>query len=111
MEGLQMDTGSSWEAYSKMVLKQLEDLSVSMNGLRQEIQELKSEIAEIRGQQSNVQDLKVWKDKIDEICSPTQLRQLKTDMDELKMFKVKAITIFAVVQFAMAAAMFIKNFI
>ena len=106
-----MNTGSSWEAYSKMVLKQLEDLSVSMNGLRQEIQELKSEIAEIRGQQSNVQDLKVWKDKIDEICSPTQLMQLKTDMDELKMFKVKAITIFAVVQFAMAAAMFFKNFI
>ena len=106
-----MNTGSSWEAYSKMVLKQLEDLSVSMNGLRQEIQELKSEIAEIRGQQSNVQDLKVWKDKIDEICSPTQLMKLKTDMDELKMFKVKAITIFAVVQFAMAAAMFFKNFI
>ena len=34
-----MDTG--WEVYSKMVLKQLEDLSNSMNGLRQEIQELK----------------------------------------------------------------------
>ena len=59
-----MDTG--WEVYSKMVLKQLEDLSNSMNGLRQEIQELKSEIAEIRGQQGNVQDLKEWKNKIDE---------------------------------------------
>ena len=42
-----MDTG--WEVYSKMVLKQLEDLGTSMNGLRIEIQELKSEIAELRG--------------------------------------------------------------
>ena len=64
------ESNSSWEAYSKMVLKQLEDLSLSMNGLRQEIQELKSEIAEIRGQQTNVQDLKDWKMNVDEICSP-----------------------------------------
>ena len=75
-----MDTG--WEVYSKMVLKQLEDLSNSMNGLRQEIQELKSEIAEIRGQQGNVQDLKEWKSKIDEVCSPSQLKDLRQEVDE-----------------------------
>ena len=51
------DSNSSWEAYSKMVLKQLENLDQSMNGLRQEIQELKAELAEMRGKQSNVQDV------------------------------------------------------
>jgi len=102
-----MDTG--WEVYSKMVLKQLEDLGNSMNGLRIEIQELKSEIAEIRGQQSNVQDLKIWKSKIDEVCSPTQLKELKEEVDELKMFKTKAITIFAGVQFLMGVILFAKD--
>ena len=102
-----METG--WEVYSKMVLKQLEDLSNSMNGLRQEIQELKSEIAEIRGQQGNVQDLKEWKNKIDEVCSPSQLKDLRQEVDELKIFKTKAITIFAGVQFLMGVVLFAKD--
>ena len=102
-----MDTG--WEVYSKMVLKQLEDLSNSMNGLRLEIQELKSEIAEIRGQQGNLQDLKDWKNKIDEVCSPSQLKDLRDEVDELKIFKTKAITIFAGVQFLMGVILFAKD--
>ena len=103
------ENNSSWEAYSKMVLKQLEDLSTSMNGLRQEIAELKSEIAEIRGQQSNVQDLKDWKNKMDEICSPSQLKDLRDEVDELKLFKAIAMVVFAVVQFAMGAILFAKD--
>ena len=100
---------SSWEAYSKMVLKQLENLDLSMNGLRQEIQELKAELAEMRGKQSNVQDLKEWKNKMDEVCSPTQLKNLKLEVEELKLFKAKAITVFAVVQFIMGAVLFAKD--
>ena len=80
-----------------------------MNGLRQEIQELKSEIAEIRGQQGNVQDLKEWKNKIDEVCSPSQLKELRQEVDELKIFKTKAITIFAGVQFLMGVILFAKD--
>ena len=100
---------SSWEAYSKMVLKQLENLDQSMNGLRQEIQELKAELAEMRGKQSNVQDLKEWKNKMDEVCSPTQLKELRNEVEELKLFKAKAITVFAVVQFVMGAILFAKD--
>ena len=92
-----------------MVLKQLEDLGNSMNGLRIEIQELKSEIAELRGKQSNIQELKEWKGKIDDVCSPSQLKELKEEVDDLKLFKTKAITIFAVVQFLMAAVLFAKD--
>ncbi len=110
-EGYRMtgDSGSSWEAYSKMVLKQLENLDQSMNGLRQEIQELKAELAEIRGQQSNVQDLKDWKNKMDDVCSPPQLRTLKDEVEDLKLFKAKAMVVFAVVQFAMGAILFAKD--
>ena len=103
------DNNSSWEAYSKMVLKQLENLDQSMNGLRQEIQELKAELAEMRGKQSNVQDLKDWKNKIDEVCSPTQLKELREEVEDLKLFKAKAITVFAVVQFVMGAILFAKD--
>tara|TARA_Y100001937_G_C7001160_1_gene276536 strand:+ start:61 stop:387 length:327 start_codon:yes stop_codon:yes gene_type:complete len=103
------ESNSSWEAYSKMVLKQLENLDQSMNGLRQEIQELKAELAEMRGKQSNVQDLKDWKNKMDEVCSPTQLKDLKEEVEDLKLFKAKAITVFAVVQFIMGMILFAKD--
>ena len=98
-----------WEVYSKMVLKQLEDLSNSMNGLRQEIHELKTEIAELRAKESKVDDIKIWKDKMDEVCSPTQLKTLKEEVEDLKTFKTTAVTVFAVVQFVMAAVLFAKD--
>ena len=44
-------------------------------------------------------------EKIDEVASPTQLKELTTEVQELKMFKTKAITVFAVVQFLMASAL------
>ena len=102
-----MDNG--WEVYSKMVLKQLEDLGASMNGLRQEIHELKTEIAELRAKESKVDDIKIWKDKLDEVCSPTQLKALKEEVEELKTFKTTAVTVFAVVQFAMGIILFAKD--
>lgn len=102
-----MDSG--WEVYSKMVLKQLEDLGTTLNGLRTEIQGLKTEIAEMKGQRENVQDLKSWKDKVDEVCSPSQLKEMKQEVESLKLFKAKAITIFTVVQFLMGAILFAKD--
>jgi len=42
-----MDAG--WDVYSKLVLQQLEDLNNGMSHLRSEIQELKTEVAELRG--------------------------------------------------------------
>lgn len=104
-------TESGWETYSRLVLQQLEDLSASMIGLRQEIQELKVEIAELRAKETNVSELKLWKEKVDEVCSPSQLKTLRDDVDELKVFKIKAITVFAVIQFAMGVAIFFEKFI
>ena len=46
---------------------------------------------------------------MDEVCSPTQLRVLKSEVEDLKLFKAKAITVFAVVQFVMGAILFAKD--
>ncbi len=54
--------------------------------------------------------MKIWKDKIDEIASPRQLKVALDDLDELKVFKTKAVTIFAVVQFFMATALALSSY-
>ena len=97
-----MPEDNGWSEYSRLVLKELETLASSIQSLNAEIQDLKQEIARMREREDRVDELRVWKEKIDEVASPTQMQALVKDVDDLKMFKTKAITIFAVVQFGMA---------
>jgi len=100
-----MSGENGWGEYSKLVLKELETLAKSIEGLRTELQDMKQELAAIRAKEDKVDELRAWKEKIDEVTSPTQLKELTTEVQELKMFKTKAITVFAVVQFLMASAL------
>ena len=71
---------------------------------------IKGEIAELRAKEDKVQELVKWKERVDEVTSPTQLKELQVEVDDLKLFKTKAVTIFAVVQFAMAAIVFAEKY-
>jgi|TARA_R110002012_G_scaffold94733_2_gene229399 polyribonucleotide nucleotidyltransferase len=99
-----------WDQYSRLILQQLESLSTGIEALRQELQEVKRELTEIKAKEDRVQEMKIWKDKIDEIASPRQLKVALDDLDELKVFKTKAVTIFAVVQFFMATALALSSY-
>ena len=94
-----------WSEYSRLVLKELETLASSIQSLNAEIQELKQEIARMREREDRVDELRLWKDKIDEVASPSQIQTMVREVDELRVFKTKAVTIFAVVQFIMAMAL------
>lgn len=100
-----MSSENGWGEYSKLVLKELETLATGIESLRTELVDVKQELAAIRAKEDKVDELREWKNKIDDIASPTQLKTLVGEVQELKTFKTKAVTIFAVVQFAMATAM------
>ena len=95
---------NGWNEYSRLVLKELETLASSIDGLRSELQEIKQDMAAMRVREDKVDELKVWKEKIDEVASPSQIKEMVNEIDSLKQFKTKAVTVFAVVQFLMAAA-------
>ena len=92
---------SGWAEYSRLVLKELETLASGIDSLKEEMQDLKQDIALMRDREDRVTELRQWKEKIDEVASPSQLQTLTKEVQELKIFKTKAITIFAVVQFFM----------
>ncbi len=96
---------NGWAEYSKLVLKELETLADGIQKLQVQLIDLKQEVAELRAKEDRVQQLVQWKDRVDEIASPTQLQTLKDDVESLKLFKTKAVTIFMVVQFAMGVAL------
>jgi len=105
------DSQNGWNEYSRLVLKELETLTDGITALREEISDLKQEIALLKSKEDKVSELKMWKEKIDEVASPTQLKALTDDVEGLKVFKTKAVTVFAVVQFAMAAILFAMKFV
>jgi len=106
-----MSGDNGWGEYSRLVLKELETLARSIDSLRGELQEVKQEIAKMQVREDKVTEIVKWKERIDEVASPSQLKDLQDQVEELKLFKTKAVTIFAVIQFAMAAIVFAQRFI
>lgn len=102
---------NGWNEYSKLVLKELETLADSIDSLRTEIQQVKQEIAKMQVREDKVNELKDWKAKMDEAATPTQIKEVVKQVEDLKLFKTKAITVFAVVQFLMAAFALLIRFI
>jgi len=81
-----------------------------MEALRGDLQFVRQEITELKAKEDKVVELREWKQKIDDVISPTQLYKLVEDIKDLNNFKTKAVTIFAVVQFGMGAILFAMNF-
>jgi predicted nucleic acid-binding Zn-ribbon protein len=106
-----MSSDSGWETYSKLVLQQLETLSKGIENLRVELQDVKDQLTKIKAKEDRLEELKSWKEKIDEVASPSQIKYALRELENLKTFKTKAVTIFAVIQFGMAATLFAMNFI
>ena len=89
---------NGWETYSKLVLQQLETMASGIEGLRNELQDVKSQLTELKAKEDRVQDLKSWKEKMDDVASPPQLKSALQEIEDLKIFKTKAITIFMIAQ-------------
>lgn len=102
------DTGN-WNDYAKLVLKELETLATSIASLAHEIQGIKSELAIIKERESKVDSLQAWREKMSETASPTQFANCMKDVEDLKNFKVKAVTIFIVIQSLVALAVSILH--
>jgi len=93
-----MANEDGWSEYSKLVLKELETLSRGIASLNEEIQALKSDITELRSREDKIKELRDWKQRVDEVASPTQMKSWIREIEHLKTFKTKAITIFLVFQ-------------
>jgi len=100
-----MGDNNGWDTYSKLVLQQLETLTGGIEALRTELQDVKNQLTELKAKEDRVQELKNWKDKLDDVASPPQLKEALNELEDLREFKTKAVTIFMVVQTMMGLAM------
>ena len=100
---------NGWSEYSKLVLKELETLAKGIDSLKSEIGDLKEELVVMKNHATRIDELQTWKGRVDDVASPTQLKEHINDISDLKSFKTKAVTIFAVVQFLMGAILFAEK--
>ena len=89
--------------WTNLILQQLETLAGGIDGLRSELQEMRNQLVEMRAREDRVQELRNWTERVDDVASPAQLRTALNDLEELKTFKTKAVTIFTGVQVLMGA--------
>jgi len=105
-----MSEQNTWNEYSRLVLKELETLAVGISNLSNEIQEVKREIALIKDREDKVEKLSEWKEKLSDIVSPSQLNTMVKEVKELKEYKTKSMTVFAIVQFIMGLLMWYLSY-
>ena len=94
-------TESGWNEYSRLVLEQLETLTIGIEGVRNDMYEMRQELAIMKAKEDKVTELRAWKEKIDEVISPSQLKNLIEEIQNLREFKTKSVTVFMVVQAVM----------
>lgn len=95
---------SGWNEYSKLVLKELETLADGMDALQKELQEVRRDIAKIETRESKVDEIKEWKQKMTDVLSPDQLKELVKEHKENRDFMIRSIAVLGVIQLIISAA-------
>jgi len=70
------DHQNGWNEYSKLVIAELERLNDGITKLNTEIQDLKREITELKVKEDFSKEVWRWKKEVDEVASPTQLKEI-----------------------------------
>ena len=77
-----------WSEYGRLVLKELERLNEGQDKLREDFDkkfnELNSRMTEFKSTESDVKNLKEWREKVTEVWSPTQMKQSKDELYDQK---------------------------
>jgi predicted nucleic acid-binding Zn-ribbon protein len=101
---------NGWNEYSRLVLNELEKLNESIQNLQREMQDVKKELTELKAKEDKVNELRSWKKDLDEVVSPTQLKDYIKDINDLKSFKTVAVTVWAIVQFLTAVGIAVARY-
>ena len=89
---------NGWNEYSRLVLAELEKLNKRVDDLSQDTSSIRQEIVKSEQIKDEVTTLTTWKHNIDEVSSPTQLKELQQEVEKLKTFKTMSTTVWVVVQ-------------
>jgi chromosome segregation ATPase len=104
---------NGWSEYGRLVLKELERLNDGQDKLKEEIdkkfQELNEKMTEFKNTEKEVDELKEWKEKVQEVWSSSQMKQAKDEIYKQKNQWAKVTGIIIVVQIIMSLIIAFRN--
>jgi hypothetical protein len=93
---------NSWVEYSRLVLNELERLNENHERMREDMadrfQEINRTLTEFKNTERQVQDQKIWMEKVNDVWSPTQMKEAKDELYRQKTKLVAAAAIISVLQ-------------
>ena len=110
--------------YNRMVIAQLENINQAIQSMNLKLNELENKVLALNIKEDRVNSIVQWKDEITSTVSISDLEKIKrksseisleemsdmkTQINSLRDFKIRAVTIFGVVQFIMTVLLFWKN--
>jgi peptidoglycan hydrolase CwlO-like protein len=99
------DEKETWGDYSKLVLKELERLNDNYDKMRDEMDkrfsELNQKLSEFKNTEVKVQSHTTWIDRVNDVWSPSQMKEAKDEIYRQKNRWAAAIAIITFVQIVM----------
>ena len=110
--------------YNRMVIAQLENINKAIQNMNVKLNELENKVLALNIKEDRVNSIIQWKDEITSTVSISDLEKIKRKSSEISLeemsdmknqinnlrdFKIRAVTIFGFVQFIMTVLLFWKN--
>jgi SMC interacting uncharacterized protein involved in chromosome segregation len=108
------DFKSLWSEYSKLVLKELDRMNSNVENLRKDFDEKFAEINEklgdVKSTKETTAELKSWQLKVNEVWSPTQMKESKDEIYKQKNRWTATVAILAFIQIIIGIIIATKSF-
>lgn len=108
------DFKSLWAEYSKLVLNELSRMNSNVEHLRDDFderfKEINEKLSDVKSTEKTVNDLKIWQAKVNEIWSPTQMKEAKDELYKQKNRWTATVAILAFIQIIIGIIVSIKTF-
>jgi len=108
------DFKSLWAEYSKLVLKELDRMNNNYENLRSDFderfKEINDKLSDVKNTKELTSELKAWQEKVNEVWSPTQMKESKDELYKQKNRWTATVAILAFIQIVLSIIVAIKTF-
>jgi ElaB/YqjD/DUF883 family membrane-anchored ribosome-binding protein len=108
------DFKSLWAEYSKLVLKELDRMNNNYENLRSDFderfKEINDKLSDVKSTKETVIETKAWQEKVNEVWSPSQMKEAKDELYKQKNRWTATVAILAFVQIIIGIIVAIKTF-
>lgn len=95
-------SNDGWSEYGKLVLNELKRLNQGQDDLKKDLDskfiELNDKISKFNSLESEASDMKLWKNQVIDVWSPSQMKQAKDEIYKQKGYYQKIVGIMLAIQ-------------